>query len=443
MNPGKALLNAVLVAVCLGTPTALLAEDLLDIYHQAQQSDPSLRAAEAAYKAALQGKSLARAPLKPQINANAGIERHSQTFSDTPASRSAFFRDSDFNRKSWGIRLDQTLYNKALREQLNQADAQIAKAEADLIAARQNQIVRVAKAYFDVLAAIDTVAFAKAEKAAIGKQLHQSKERFDVGLIAITDVKEAQAKYDLAVAQEISAQNQYDIAMEDLQLLIGRLPESLDPLQDNYQPEPPTPASIDAWVKLALDNSLALRAARMQLAIAKSEIARQKSGHYPIIGLKAQHGVQDDNGGFNEGKSGDTTVGVELKLPIYSGGQVSAATRQARANYQQALQQVELQRRETIRQTRAAYLNAIAGISRVKALKQALSSTRTAHETAKAGFEVGTRTAVDVLLALRETYRAKQDYARARYDYILQMFRLKQAAGILSEKDAKAINDWL
>ncbi|HGG59440.1 MAG TPA: type I secretion protein TolC, partial [Gammaproteobacteria bacterium] len=192
-----------------------------------------------------------------------------------------------------------------------------------------------------------------------------------------------------------------------------------------------------------LDNSLALRAANRQLEIARAEIERQRGGHYPVLGLKAEHGVQDDDGGFNEGKSGDTVIGLELKLPLYSGGGVSSRTAQAKANYEQALQQVELQRRETIRQTRAAYLNAIAGLSRIKALKQALISTETAHETTEAGFEVGTRTAVDVLLALRETFRAKQDYARARYDYILQTFRLKQAAGILSEEDARKINNWL
>ena len=443
MKARNNLTKAVILAAALGLAPGLHAADLLDIYHQAQKSDPTLRAAEAAYKAALQAKPLASAPLKPQVNLSAGLERHDQTFDDTPASKSAFFNDSTFNRNSYGIRIDQTLYNRSLGKQLKQANLQIAKAEAEVAAARQDQIVRVAEAYFNVLSAIDTLNFAQTEKTAIGKQLNQSNERFKVGMIAITDVREAQARYDLAVTQEIDARNQLDIAIENLQVLIGHAPGDLNPLQDAYEPEPLQPASIDEWVKIALDNSLALRAANRQLEIARAEIERQRGGHYPVLGLKAEHGVQDDDGGFNEGKSGDTVIGLELKLPLYSGGGVSSRTAQAKANYEQALQQVELQRRETIRQTRAAYLNAIAGLSRIKALKQALISTETAHETTEAGFEVGTRTAVDVLLALRETFRAKQDYARARYDYILQTFRLKQAAGILSEEDARKINNWL
>lgn len=435
-------LTCISLSIALASPMAG-AEDLLDVYRLAQQSDPTLRAAEAGYQAALQAKPQAKAPLKPQINASAGIEKHDQTFADTDPNTSAFFRDSKFTRKNYGLRLDQTLYNRALTQQLKQANAQVSKADAEVISARQSQILNVAESYFNALAAIDNMAFVEAEKTAIARQLTQSQQRFEVGLIAITDVKEAQAQYDLAVAQEIDAKNQYNIAMENLQVLIGHLPTDLQPLSNTFKPVAPNPESIEKWVSIALENSLSLRAAQRQLEIAKAEVARQGAGHLPTLGLKAEHGVQDDDSGFNQGESADTVIGLELNLPIYNGGLVKSRTKQARLNHQQAIQQAELQRRETIRQTRAAYLNTVAGISRVKALEQALASTRSAHETAEAGFEVGTRTAVDVLLALRETYRAQRDYARARYDTILQTFRLKQAAGTLSEADITETNNWL
>ncbi len=430
------------LSILLASPLAG-AEDLSDIYKQAQQSDPSLRAAEAGYRAALQAKPQALAPLKPQITANAGLERHDQTFSDTSATTSAFFRDSDFIRNNYGIRLDQTLYNRSLSQQLKQANSQVDKAEADIVAARQKQILDVTETYFNALSAVDNMEFAGAEKTAIARQLTQSKERFEVGLIAITDVKEAQAQYDLAVAQEIDAKNQYNIAMENVQVLVGHLPTDLQPLSETFAPTSPQPANIEEWVAIALENSLALKAAQHQQAISKAEVSRQKAGHLPTIGLRAEHGVQDDDSGFNEGKSADTILGLQLNLPLYAGGLVKSRTTQAKLTLEQARQQTELQRRVTIRETRAAYLTIVAGISRVKALQQALISTKSAHETAEAGFEVGTRTAVDVLLALRETYRARRDYSRARYDTILQTFRLKQAAGTLSEKDIMDTNDWL
>lgn len=419
------------------------AEDLLDIYKLAQQSDPSLRAAEAGYRAALQARPQAMASLKPQISANAGIERHDQTFKDTAANTAAFFRNSKFQRNNYGIRLDQTLYNRSLGQQLKQANSQVDKAEVDIIAARQNQILNVAESYFNALSAIDNMAFASAEKTAIARQLTQSKERFEVGIIAITDVKEAQAQYDLSVAQEIDAKNQYNIALENVQVLIGRLPMELQPLSDTFTPANPHPENIEKWVAIALENSVALQSAAHQQAIAKAEVSRQNAGHLPTLGLSAEHGVQDDDNGFNQGKSGDTIIGLQLNLPLYSGGLMKSRTSQAKLTLEQARQQTELQRRTTIRETRAAYLTTVAGISRVKALQQALVSTKSAHETAEAGFEVGTRTAVDVLLALRETYRARRDYSRARYDTILQTFRLKQATGTLSEKDIMDTNDWL
>ncbi len=429
----------VLFGGLIATPVTVTAESLQDIYQLALTTDPTLGAAEAEYQAALQTKPQARAALLPQLNAQAGHD-----WLDTEFNNSAeVFRNDSYKSRTYGLNLNQVLYNKESWVRFAQADSQIAQAEAQILAARQELMVRTAEAYFDALSAKDSLEFAEAEKEAIARQLEQSRERFEVGLIAITDVKESEAQHDLAIAEEIDAQNQLNISGENLQAIIGRLPESLQPLDENFKLVTPEPANIQKWEDSALDNSLALKAAQFTLETAKKEVDRRRAGHYPTLDLKAQYGNQDNDGGFNRGEAINSSVGLEFKLPLYSGGLTSAQVGEATQLHEQARNNFELQRRESVRETRASYLNVIAGISRVKALKQALSSTETAAEAAQAGFEVGTRTAVDVLLALRETYRAKRDYSRARYDYILSTFRLKQAAGTLTAKDIADINRWL
>ncbi|MCK5922084.1 MAG: TolC family outer membrane protein, partial [Methylococcales bacterium] len=357
----------------------------------------------------------------PQINAQAAYDLIDTECRDTGAA----CKDGSYKSTSYGLNLDQVIYNKDSWLRFAQADSQIAQAEAQIMAARQELMVRTAEAYFDALSAKDSLEFAEAEKEAIARQLEQSRERFEVGLIAITDVKESEAQHDLAIAEEIDAQNQLNISGENLQAIIGRLPKSLQPLSESFELVTPEPANIQKWQDSALENSLSLRAAQFALESAEKEVDRRRAGHHPTLGLKAQYGNVDNDGGFQLGETTNSSVGLEFKLPLYSGGLTSAQVGEATQLHQQALKNFELQRRESVRQTRASYLNVIAGISRVKALNQALSSTETAAEAAQAGFEVGTRTAVDVLLALRETYRAKRDYSRARYDYILSTFRLK------------------
>jgi outer membrane protein len=433
----KRLLSILIFSFLIAQPLA--ADSLQEIYQLALTTDPTLGAAEAEYQAALQAKPQARAALLPQINAQAGYDWINTRFKGS----ADVFKDDDFQRKSYGINLNQVLYNKSNWVRLAQADSQIAQAEAQIQAARQELMLRTAEAYFDALSAKDTLEFAEAEKEAIARQLEQSRERFEVGLIAITDVKESEAQHDLAIAEEIDAQNQLNISGENLRAIIGRLPKNLQPLSDGFELVTPQPANIQKWEESALDNSLALKAAQFTLEIAKKEVERRRAGHHPTLGLKAQYANQDDEGGFNYGESRNVSGGLELSLPLYSGGLTSAQVAEAVQLQKQARNSYEIQRRQSVRDTRASYLNVIAGISRVKALNQALASTQTAAEAAQAGFEVGTRTAVEVLLALRETYRAQRDYSRARYDYILSTFRLKQAAGTLTAKDIAEINQWL
>lgn len=428
------------LSLILALPLSGQAENLLDAYNLAAASDPRLRAAEAGYLAAQQAKPLARSARRPQVAANAGYSFNAQDISDSPTYGSY---DDTFGRINYGIGVNQSLYNKSLKIQQQQANTGISRAEVGIRATRQQQIVNVAEAYFSVLAAQESVAFAQAEKEAISRQLEQSRERFDVGMIAITDVREAEAQHDLSIAAGIAATNQLDIAKENLRIIVGQPLETLSQLQPNFQPGMPDPSNIDAWVELALENSLALQAADWDLENADLNVALAKSSNLPTLGASATYGAQIDDGGTSEANAASAALGLSFNWPLYQGGSVSARNTQAQHVYTQTRELVELQRRETTRQVRAAYLNVVAGISQVSALKQALTSTQTAHETAQAGFDVGTRTAVDVLLALRETYRAQRDYASARYNYILGLFRLKQAAGTLTASDIKDINNWL
>lgn len=412
---------------------------LMEVYEKASMEDATLAAAEAKYRAATQAKPQARAALLPQINASAGYDKKDISYEDAnPA-----FSDDKYDHITYGLRLDQVLFDRSSWLRASQADLQIAQAAAQIEAERQNLIVRTAEAYFNVLAAQDNLSFAQAEKEAISRQLEETRQRFEVGMIAITDVRESEAQYDLAVAQEIDAVNQLDIANEALRVIIGEAPDELARLQDDFVPRAPDANSIDSWMDRALKNSLLLKAAEMGKTLAAEEVKRRRAGHLPTLALKAEAGVQDDDGGFSKGTATDKTIGLALKLPIYSGGLVSAQVAEAEELYRQAKEQYEAQKREIVRQSRASFLSVQSGISRVKALKQALASTQTAAKATRAGFEVGTRTSVDVLLSLRETYRAKRDYSRARYDYVLSTLRLKQATGLLKATDLEQINNWM
>lgn len=438
MNRLKTIVAGSLVVSGMMSPIAW-SDTLVEVYRQAVDADATLAAAEAKYRAALQAKPQSRAPLLPQINASAGYDKKDISYENAnPA-----FTDDNYGRKTYGIRLDQVLFDRASWIRASQADVQIAQAAAQIDAERQDLIVRTAVAYFGVLSAEDNLRFAQAEKEAISRQLDETRERFSVGMIAITDVRESEAQYDLAVAQEIDAVNQVDVARESLRVIVAELPDELVRLQDSFIPKAPDSDSIDAWVEKAIAHSVVLKAAEMGVELAAREVKRRRAGHLPILSFKAEAGVQDDAGGFSKGKATDKTLGIALKLPIYSGGLVSAQVAEAAELRRQAKKQYELQKRETIRQTRASFLTVQSGISRVKALKQALASTETAAKATQAGFEVGTRTSVDVLLALRETYRAQRDYSKARYDYIVSTLRLRQAAGVLQAEDLEQINHWM
>jgi outer membrane protein len=413
------------------------ADDLLEVYELAKKNDPAFGAAIAEYNAAIEASPKAFAAVLPQINL---VGSHVEVFDEVINGAAGQDYDSD----SYSLTLSQTIFNKARFDAIDQADALVAQAEANFGSAKHDLVIRVAQRYFDVLSESANLVFAKAEKKAIAQQLDQAKQRFKVGLTAITDVHEAQARYDQAVSQEIEAQRLYDISLEILREITGELHDNLAKVKEQQQLIAPNPDDIDTWIKTALDKNLLLLSAEkaMQAAMEGRELA--SAGHYPTLDLQADYTDFETEGGFRGAYEQDgSTVSLVLNIPIYSGGGTSATSREAAANLQRSKQLYEQQRRTTIRQVRNSYLTVLSAISQANALKQALRSTQTALEATQAGFEVGTRTTVDVLDSQREMYRAQRDYIRAKHGYILSTLLLKQAAGTLTETDVQLINTWL
>ena len=287
---------------------------------------------------------------------------------------------------------------------------------------------------------------AQANKDAIARQLEEAETRFEVGLIAITDVEEAQARFDLANADVIQAENALDNAREALREVAGEYYGSISSLIDEVPLIVPEPDDIDAWTTIALEQNLQLRAAHEATLVARDEIRRVEAGHLPTLDLVGSHTRSDNRGSGGAGfgvESWTSAIGVQLNLPIYQGGTVLSQTRESRHLYEQSVADLETVRRSTQRQAHDAFLGVKSGISRVRALKQALASTESALAAVQAGFDVGTRTSVDVLDAQSDLFEARRNYASARYAYILDILSLKQAAGTLSEDDLVQVNGWL
>ena len=438
MKYPKALIS--IASLCTLFSSLAHSDDLVSVYRAAEIYDAQLRAATAAYNAQQQLTPISRANLLPQLS---GSVNASTTETDV-GGNSSFVIPGTNDVAGYSIDLRQSIYNHGSWQQLKQANASVAQAEAEYHAARQDLMLRTASAYFTVLASLDNLEFVTAEKKAVGQQLEQAKQRFEVGLIAITDVKESQAQYDQAVAAEIEARNIVAAARESLRVITYRYPEQIAPLSDNLPLIKPDPADKQQWVDKALAENLSLIAARFARTASEYAVAVQRSGHYPDLAFVAQRNFADtDSDLLGNSDRTDTTYGINLSIPLYSGGGVSARVKEALFQLEFTREQQEATRRSVIEQTRNAYATVIAEISRVEALKQALVSSEAAYEATNAGFEVGTRNAVEVLLSLRNLFRAKRDYAQARYDYLLNTLQLKQAVGSLNVMDLQAINNWL
>lgn len=417
------------------------ANGLIDIYTIAKAQDTVYREAEANFFATSQASPIARAALLPQINFSAetsdnSLETEGQTFGVSGG-------DVDYNSHGYSLRLTQALFNRDFYVQLKQANNNVARAQAQFDASKQELILRVTELYFNVLAARDDLKFATAEKGAINRQREQAENRFEVGLIPITDVKEAQSSFDSAVAREIEAEIALELAIDALAVITGDRITELNILSNRMELVRPEPNNVTDWINTSLNQNLALLINEYDTKIARQEIQRNKAQHLPTVDLVAAYNDNDSGGLTGSRQTEDSRIGLELNFPIFQGGRTHYQTKESQYLYQAALQSQERIKRETTRDTRDAYHNVVAGISRVSAFNRAVESAEVAAEATQAGFEVGTRTSVDVLLALRSVFQAQRDYSRSRYDYLLDTLRLKNAAGTLSADDLLQIDTWL
>lgn len=439
MRRYRQALCAIVFLACANTSYPI---DLLEIYGHALGSDPQYQQVAATKRAVLEQRPQALAQLLPSLSFNANAFTNDQEIKSifNPIGQQGTVT---FGSHGYSLDLTQPLFRGDRIIQYLQADNRIRQADAELIAAEQDLILRTTEAYFEILAAYDNLGFAEAEKKSLSRQLDQAKQRFDVGLTAITDVQEAQAGHDRAFASEIEARNNVDNAWEALREITGAYFSDLATLGDAMPLLGPQPEEIDAWTGAALEQNLNILAARHAVDTARREIKRQQAGHLPTVDMVARHSLNETGGRFGSIESTTTSLGVELNVPIFQGGYVNSRVRETHERLNAEMQRLEQARRNAQRLTRQAYLGVISGISRVKALKQAVVSSETALQATEAGFEVGTRTAVDVVAAERATSQARRDYARARYDYLLDTLRLKQASGSLSPEDLHEVNRWL
>ncbi|RUO39326.1 outer membrane channel protein TolC [Aliidiomarina taiwanensis] len=439
-------LSAVLALGITGLSAPASATNLADIYMLALENDPQLLRSAAERNAAKTGVDISRADWWPQINFALG---YSDTRQDNATLNNAGSYDittgssRTFNKE---LSLSQTVFSLPTWQATDIAEKQAYQSEVAYLLARQQLMLRVTKTYFGVLSAADSLEFAKAEKRAIERQLEQTRQRFSVGLTAITDVHEAQAQYDNAVAREIQANNAVEIALEGLREITGRHIERIDILNtDTFSPSRPDPEGVQSWIQKAHERNLSLLINRSAVEVADQRIDLARAGHYPTVRLTASYSDRDQNTSGRPSLNGlnSRSIGLQANIPLFSGGKTIASTQQARDNYVVASQTLEESRRAVERTVRTAYFDVVSNISTINALEQAVLSAESALNATQAGFEVGTRTIVDVLNSTRNLFNARRNLSEARYAYINSTLALYQASGVISESDLLAINQGL
>jgi outer membrane protein len=427
-------------AVAMGAAANTQAADLVDVLERAQREGATFAQAKADYRAAREQWPQARAAVLPQINFSASTAEVDST--DNIDNNTV-----SFDRDTYQLELRQPLFDWEAFTGLDRADAAVAQAEAELAAARQDLIVRVTEAYFEVLTARDNLRFARAEKEAVERQLEQARQRFEVGLIPSTDVKEAQARFDLAVSDELEAQNALDQAREALRNITGQPVRDLESTDSSVPLNAPEPDATAAWVERALGQNPDFLAARSAAEAARHGMRQTRSGYLPEVELFARRQVNESS--FTQGgrpmpvDETDDEIGIQLSWNLFAGGATNSRAAEARAQFQQAQARVTGTRRDVQQRARDGFRAVETAMAQVRALRQAVESSQSRVEATRSGFEVGTRTSVDVLNAVRDLYRAQRDLSEARNNYIVNRLRLKRAAGTLTEDDIRRVNAWL
>jgi len=444
----KKTLSTLIIAIASAvTSVNAQADDLLTVYQQALLNDPVVLKAQAQFMIVQEDIDQARSVLLPQISADATYSDGEREFFDADTLAVGNKATTSF---SYGATLSVELYHHDSWLRLDNAKKSAHQSDLTYQVAKQDLITRVTEAYFGLLSAKDDMVFATAEKDAIARQLEQTKQRFSVGLTAITDVHEAQAQFDNAVTEEIRSENAIFQAEEELRVITNSYPRNISTLNTaRFSTTVPTPSSADAWQATAEAKNLDLIAAKVDIDIAKANINIARSGHYPTVDFAASYGSSDDETQFDGASKVDEadvdnySLGLTLNVPIYAGGAIESSVRQAQSRFVSASQDLSLTHRNVVRTARNAYNTVIAGISAIKSLEQSVLSAQKALEATEAGFEVGTRTIVDVLDSTRNLFDAKRNLSSTRYGYIQNVLRLKRAAGTITDEDINAINSGL
>jgi outer membrane protein len=441
-GPSTRLFRFTRLFVLAALPLPAAAEDLLQVYREAQRNDAVFAAARHALDAGRERLPQGLALLLPTLNLTGNAQRNRvEVDSRDPLLLPSTTRYPE--SASYTLTLTQPLFRQQNWIQYQQGGHQVRQAEATFGQAYQDLIVRVSQAYFDVLTAHDTLALVRAQKTATAEQLAQAKRNFEVGTATITDTHEAQARYDLIAAQEIVALNDLETKRRALQLIIGREPGELVPLRSDVKLSPPNPPDMQTWVELAEKQGYAVQVAEASAEVAALEARRNRAAHLPTLDFFATHGQSGQNATTDSSVGRDittTVIGLQLAMPLFQGGALNSREREAAALSLKAKEDLENARRNSALAARQNYLLVINGIAVVEALEQALVSSQSALDSNKLGYEVGVRINIDVLNAQQQLFLTRRDLAVARYNLITNNLRLKAAAGTLREEDLDVIN---
>jgi outer membrane protein len=436
------MLRRVAVAISLAVVVgSACAEDLVQIYREAQRSDPSLAAARANWLATQERVPQARASLLPNVAATGNVNANEgrQTIYSDPR----FVNDNVYAASSFSISASQPLFRPQNVVALSQAQRQVEQADFTLAQQQQDLIIRVTVAYFDVLLAQVNVELAEAQKAAVSEQLAQARRNFEVGVATITDTNEAQARYDSIVAQEIIARNDLENRRTALRAIIGRMPRDLTRLGPAFEPTLPEPNVLDFWLDRALTDNLAVRIAGYNLDVATLEIDRARAAHLPTVDLVASAAHALGTGSLTLGSNAQTRttlIGLAMNFPIYQGGFVDSRVREAIALQETARQNLEGARRSALSNAQVGFAGVNSAAASVSAFEQALRSAQTALESNRLGLEVGVRTNLDVLNVTQQLFQVRRDLAQSYFNYLISLLRLKASIGGLTEQDLEDIN---
>ena len=418
------------------TPTS---ETLLQIYDIAVKKDPALGAAISTHAGSKEKIKYVEGSLYPEVNFKAEIARNRE---EVETSGIGIAGLNYFDSNNVQLEIKQALYRKDIFSNIDIADSESLVADNVYKLAQQDLIMRVTKAYFDVLSAQDNMRFANAEKQEISRQLKDIKQRFKVGKSTQTDLQEAQASYYLSVAQAITSQDKNQDSLEGLSQLTGQQHLKVTKLSSTFKPGKLVPTELKYWVDLATTNNLQLQSARHTIQVLKHEIERQSADHYPKLDLVAKYSVEETGGRFGESDIDDKSIGLELSIPIYKGGQVSSKVRSAHLKLNEARFHLLKITRAVIRETRKSYRTIMTSINRINALKRALVSSESALAMIKKGYKVGTRTSADIFSAQREVFKSQRDYSADKYNYTINYLQIKNLTGTLTRDELRMINKW-